>query len=46
MMFTGIVQGTGSVHSIQGDSTLTFSIEIPSTEGLKLVAPSPLTVFA
>ena len=36
MMFTGIVQGTGSVHSIQGDSTLTFSIEIPSTEGLEV----------
>ena len=36
MMFTGIVQGTGSVHSIQGDATLTFSIEIPSTEGLEV----------
>ena len=35
-MFTGIVQGTGHVHSIQGDSTLTFSIEIPSTEGLEV----------
>ncbi len=35
-MFTGIVQGTGSVHSVEGDSTLTFSIEIPSTEGLEV----------
>ena len=35
-MFTGIVQGTGTVRSIQGDSTLTFSIEIPSTEGLEV----------
>ncbi|MEE2759761.1 MAG: riboflavin synthase subunit alpha [Candidatus Thermoplasmatota archaeon] len=37
-MFTGIVQGTGLVHSIRGDSTLTFSIEIPSTEGLEVGA--------
>ena len=35
-MFTGIVQGTGFVHSVEGDSTLTFSIEIPSTEGLEV----------
>ena len=35
-MFTGIVQGTGAVRSIEGDSTLTFSIEIPSTEGLEV----------
>ena len=35
-MFTGIVQGTGSVHSIEGDSTLTFTIQIPSTDGLEV----------
>ena len=35
-MFTGIVQGTGAVHSVRGDSTLTFSIEIPSIEGLEV----------
>lgn len=35
-MFTGIVQGTGAVRSIEGDSTLTFSIQIPSTEGLEV----------
>ena len=35
-MFTGIVQGTGSVHSIEGDSNLTFTIKIPSTDGLEV----------
>ena len=35
-MFTGIVQGTGSVHSIEGDSTRTFTIQIPSTDGLEV----------
>ena len=35
-MFTGIVQGTGSIHSIEGDSTLTFTIQIPSTDGLEV----------
>ncbi len=35
-MFTGIVQGTGCVQSIQGDSIVTVSIEIPSTEGLEV----------
>ena len=35
-MFTGIVQGTGSVHSIEGDSTGTFTIQIPSTDGLEI----------
>ncbi len=35
-MFTGIVQGTGSVHSIEGDSNLTFAIKIPSTDGLEV----------
>tara|TARA_B100000579_G_C22641736_1_gene761807 strand:- start:245 stop:835 length:591 start_codon:yes stop_codon:yes gene_type:complete len=35
-MFTGIVQGTGSVHSIEGDATLTFAIQIPSTDGLEV----------
>ncbi len=35
-MFTGIVQGTGSVQSVQGDSIMTVDIEIPSTEGLEV----------
>ena len=35
-MFTGIVQGTGSVHSREGDSTRTFTIQIPSTDGLEI----------
>ena len=35
-MFTAIVQGTGSVHSIEGDSTRTFTIQIPSTDGLEV----------
>ena len=35
-MFTGIVQGTGYVKSITGDSIVTMEIEIPSTEGLKI----------
>ena len=35
-MFTGIVQGTGSVQSISGESVLTLGIQIPSTEGLEV----------
>tara|TARA_B100000575_G_scaffold48510_3_gene35445 strand:- start:12275 stop:12880 length:606 start_codon:yes stop_codon:yes gene_type:complete len=35
-MFTGIVQGTGFVQSIQGDSIVTIEIKIPSTEGLEI----------
>jgi riboflavin synthase len=35
-MFTGIVQGTGCVQSIQGESLVTIGIEIPSTEGLEI----------
>ena len=35
-MFTGIVQGTGSVQSIQGDAVVTVEIQIPSTEGLEI----------
>ena len=35
-MFTGIVQGTGSVRSVLGDSIVTVDIEIPSTEGLEI----------
>ena len=34
MMFTGIVQGTGCVQSVQGDTVVT--VEIPSTEGLEV----------
>ena len=36
MMFTGIVQGTGCVQSVQGDTVVTVAIEIPSTEGLEV----------
>ena len=35
-MFTGIVQGTGSVQSISGESILTLGIQIPSAEGLEV----------
>lgn len=35
-MFTGIVQGTGCVKSVQGESIMTIGIEIPSTEGLEI----------
>ena len=35
-MFTGIVQGTGYVKSVTGNSIVTMEIEIPSTEGLKI----------
>ena len=35
-MFTGIVQGTGCVQSVQGDAVVTVAIEIPSTEGLEV----------
>ena len=35
-MFTGIVQGTGSVQSISGESVLTLGIQIPSAEGLEV----------
>ena len=35
-MFTGIVQGTGSVQSVQGDSIVTLGIQIPSTDGLEI----------
>ena len=35
-MFTGIVQGTGCVQSVQGDTVVTVAIEIPSTEGLEV----------
>ena len=36
MMFTGIVQGTGCVQSVRGDTVVTVAIEIPSTEGLEV----------
>ena len=36
MMFTGIVQGTGYVQSVRGDTVVTVAIEIPSTEGLEV----------
>jgi len=35
-MFTGIVQGTGSVQSVRGDSIVTLGIQIPSTDGLEI----------
>jgi len=35
-MFTGIVQGTGSVQSVQGESIVTLGIQIPSTDGLEV----------
>ena len=35
-MFTGIVQGTGSVQSVEGDSIVTLGIQIPSTDGLEI----------
>ena len=35
-MFTGIVQGTGSVQSVQGESIVTLGIQIPSTDGLEI----------
>ena len=35
-MFTGIVQGTGSVQSISGESVLTLGIQIPSTDNLEV----------
>ena len=35
-MFTGIVQGTGCVKSVDGDSILTLGIDIPSTDGLEI----------
>ncbi len=35
-MFTGIVQGTGNVQSVRGESILTIGIQIPSTEDLEI----------
>ena len=35
-MFTGIVQGTGSVQSVQGESIVTLGVQIPSTDGLEI----------
>lgn len=35
-MFTGIVQGTGSVQSVSEGSVLTIGIRIPSTEDLEV----------
>ena len=35
-MFTGIVQGTGNVQSVSGESILTIGIQIPSTEDLEV----------
>ena len=35
-MFTGIVQGKGSIHSIENDSAVwTFQIDVPDTSGLQ-----------
>ncbi len=35
-MFTGIVQGTGSIQSMSGESILTIGIHIPSTKDLEV----------
>ena len=38
-MFTGIVQGKGTVVSIEiGNEITTFRIQVPSTEGLQIGA--------
>jgi len=37
-MFTGIVQGTGCIQSVSGDSVVTIDVHIPSTEGLEIGA--------
>ena len=37
-MFTGIVQGTGCIQSVSGDSVVTIDVQIPSTEGLEIGA--------
>ncbi len=35
-MFTGIVQGTGKVESVQSGEIMTVSIELPSVDGLEI----------
>ena len=35
-MFTGIVQGTGRVESVQSGEIMTVSIELPSVDGLEI----------
>ena len=35
-MFTGIIQGTGNVQSVSGESILTIGIQIPSTKDLEV----------
>ena len=37
-MFTGIVQGTGCIQSVSGDSVVTIDVQIPSTDGLEIGA--------
>ena len=37
-MFTGIVQGTGCIQSVSGDSVVTIDVQIPTTEGLEIGA--------
>ena len=37
-MFTGIIQGTGCIQSVRGDSIVTIDVQIPSTDGLEIGA--------
>ena len=37
-MFTGIIQGTGCIQSVNGDSIVTIDVQIPSTDGLEIGA--------
>ena len=37
-MFTGIIQGTGCIQSVSGDSIVTIDVQIPSTDGLEIGA--------
>ena len=45
-MFTGIVQGLGTIASIEkGEAVWTFGIDLPNTKGLEHPAPAwPSTV--
>ena len=37
-MFTGIIQGTGCIQSVNGDSIVTIDVQLPSTDGLEIGA--------
>ncbi len=37
-MFTGIIQGTGCIQSVSGDSIITIDVQIPSIDGLEIGA--------